>query len=99
MLCEAIKNQVVWPVMAMMRSSTMRTRPGPASDNADTGIHPGLLNSRFGYVSISRASREATLFTDDMPSSAPSSATMPQKTSAVAINRAPSIAQGVGMGN
>jgi hypothetical protein len=79
MLCEAIKNQVVWPVMAMMRSSTMRTRPGPASDNADTGIHPGLLNSRVGYVSISRASREATLFTDDMPSSAPSSATMPQK--------------------
>jgi hypothetical protein len=49
--------------MAMMRSSTMRTRPEPATANADTGIHPGLLNSRFGYVSISRASREATLFT------------------------------------
>jgi hypothetical protein len=65
--------------MAMMRSSTMHTRPEPASANADTGIHPGLLNSRFGYVSISRASREVTLFTDDMQSSAPSSATMPQK--------------------
>jgi ATP-dependent exoDNAse (exonuclease V) alpha subunit len=29
--------------------------------NADTGVHPDLLNSRFGYVSISRASHEATL--------------------------------------
>ena len=33
--------------------------------NADTGVHPDLLNSRFGYVSISRASRDALLFTDD----------------------------------
>jgi hypothetical protein len=34
--------------------------------NADTGVHPGLLNSRFAYVSISRASPEATLITDKM---------------------------------
>jgi hypothetical protein len=27
---------------------------------------PDLLNSRFGYVSISRASHDAALFTDDM---------------------------------
>jgi conjugative relaxase-like TrwC/TraI family protein len=33
--------------------------------NADTGVHPDLLNSRFGYVSVSRASHEATIFTDD----------------------------------
>jgi ATP-dependent exoDNAse (exonuclease V) alpha subunit len=33
--------------------------------HADTSVHPDLLNSRFGYVSISRASHEATLFTDD----------------------------------
>jgi len=33
--------------------------------NADTGAHPDLLNSRFGYVAISRASDEATVFTDD----------------------------------
>ena len=32
--------------------------------NADTGVHPDLLNSRFGYVAVSRASHEATLFTD-----------------------------------
>jgi ATP-dependent exoDNAse (exonuclease V) alpha subunit len=34
--------------------------------NADTGVHPDLLNSRFGYVSVSRASQEATIFTDDL---------------------------------
>ena len=33
--------------------------------NADTGVHPDLLNSRFGYVAVSRASHEATIFTDD----------------------------------
>ena len=33
--------------------------------HADTGVHPDLLNSRFGYVSISRASHEATIFTND----------------------------------
>ena len=33
--------------------------------NADTGVHPDLLNSRFGYVSISRASHEAMVFTND----------------------------------
>ena len=32
--------------------------------HADTSVHPDLLNSRFGYVSISRASHEATLFTE-----------------------------------
>lgn len=33
--------------------------------NADTVVHPDLLNSRFGYVAVSRASHEATVFTDD----------------------------------
>jgi len=33
--------------------------------NADTGVHPDLLNSRFGYVSISRASHDAQIFTND----------------------------------
>ena len=33
--------------------------------NADTGVHPNLLNSRFGYVAVSRASQEANIFTDD----------------------------------
>jgi ATP-dependent exoDNAse (exonuclease V) alpha subunit len=34
--------------------------------HADTSVHPDLLNSRFGYVSISRASHQAMLFTDDL---------------------------------
>jgi ATP-dependent exoDNAse (exonuclease V) alpha subunit len=33
--------------------------------HADTGVHPELLNSRFGYVSVSRASHEAMIFTND----------------------------------
>jgi len=66
--------------------------------NADTGVHPGLLNSRFGYVSISRASHEATLFTDDMTKLSPQLSSDVSKTSALELNQAPSIAQGVGMG-
>jgi conjugative relaxase-like TrwC/TraI family protein len=33
--------------------------------NADTTVHPELLNARFGYVSISRARLDAELFTDN----------------------------------
>jgi hypothetical protein len=33
--------------------------------HADTSVHPGLLNPRFGYVSFSRARHEVKLFTDD----------------------------------
>jgi hypothetical protein len=31
--------------------------------HADTGVHPDLLNSRFGYVLVPRASHEVTIFT------------------------------------
>jgi conjugative relaxase-like TrwC/TraI family protein len=65
--------------------------------NADTGVHPDLLNSRFGYVSISRASHEATLFTDDMTKLNPQLSADVSKTSALEINPAASIAQGIGM--
>ena len=33
--------------------------------NADTGVHPDLINSRLGYVSVSRGSHEAAIFTND----------------------------------
>jgi ATP-dependent exoDNAse (exonuclease V) alpha subunit len=66
--------------------------------NADTGVHPDLLNSRFGYVSISRASHEATLFTDDMAKLNPQLSADVSKTSALEINQTPSVAQGIGMG-
>ena len=55
--------------------------------NADTGVHPDLLNSRFGYVSISRASHEATLFTDDMTKLSPQLSADVSKTSALEISQ------------
>jgi hypothetical protein len=39
--------------------------PGTPLIHADTGVHPELLNSRFGYVSVSRATHEAVIFTND----------------------------------
>src|SRR5579863_9267701 len=65
--------------------------------HADTTVHPDLLNSRFGYVSISRASHEATLFTDDMAKLGPQLRAEVSKTSALEINQASSIAQGIGI--
>jgi conjugative relaxase-like TrwC/TraI family protein len=66
--------------------------------NADTGVHPDLLNSRFGYVSISRASHEATLFTDNMNKLSPQLSADVSKTSALEVSQTPSIAQGIEMG-
>ncbi|MGC2160370.1 MAG: ATP-binding domain-containing protein, partial [Silvibacterium sp.] len=58
--------------------------------NADTGVHPDLLSSRFGYVSISRASHEATVFTDNLSKLNPLLSADVSKTSALEI--------GIGMG-
>ena len=66
--------------------------------NADTGVHPDLLNSRFGYVSISRASHEATLFTDNLAKLNPQLSANVTKTSALEVLQTPSITQGIGMG-
>jgi len=66
--------------------------------NADTSVHPDLLNSRFGYVSISRASHDATLFTDNMTKLGPQLSADVSKTSALELsNQTPSIVQGFGM--
>jgi conjugative relaxase-like TrwC/TraI family protein len=61
--------------------------------NADTGVHPDLLNSRFGYVSISRASHEATLYTNDVIKLNPQLSADVSKTSALEVDRTPSISQ------
>jgi UvrD-like helicase C-terminal domain len=63
--------------------------------NADTGVHPDLLNSRFGYVAISRASREATLFTDDIAKLNPQLSGDVSKTSALEVSQLRSIDQGI----
>jgi conjugative relaxase-like TrwC/TraI family protein len=65
--------------------------------HADTSVHPDLLNSRFGYVSISRASHEATLFTDDIAKLGPQLGADVSKTSALETNQASSIGLGNGM--
>jgi Flp pilus assembly CpaF family ATPase len=66
--------------------------------NADTGVHPDLLNSRFGYVSISRASHEAMLFTDDMTKLTPQLSTDVSKTSALGMDQGTSLLHGMGIG-
>jgi ATP-dependent exoDNAse (exonuclease V) alpha subunit len=66
--------------------------------HADSSVHPDLLNSRFAYVSISRASREATLFTDDVAKLSPRLAADVSKTSALDISQGQSAAAGMGIG-
>src|SRR3984893_2437611 len=65
--------------------------------NADTGVHPNLLNSRFGYVAVSRASHQATLFTNDMTKLTPKLSTDVSKSSAIEISRTLSVVRGIGM--
>jgi ATP-dependent exoDNAse (exonuclease V) alpha subunit len=66
--------------------------------HADSSVHPDLLNSRFGYVSISRASHEATLFTDDLAKLGPRLGADVSKTSALEIDRDLSVGLGIGTG-
>ena len=66
--------------------------------HADTKVHPDLLNSRFGYVAISRASHEATLFTDDAAKLARQLGADVSKTSALEIGQASSVGQRIGLG-
>ncbi len=65
--------------------------------NADTSVHPDLLNSRFGYVSISRASHEATVFTNDFARLNPQLTADVSKSSALEIHQPSTVAQGIGI--
>jgi ATP-dependent exoDNAse (exonuclease V) alpha subunit len=68
--------------------------------NADTGVHPDLLNSRFGYVSVSRASHEATLFTNDAAKLGQQLGTEVSKSSALGLAETPlppSVGIGIGI--
>jgi ATP-dependent exoDNAse (exonuclease V) alpha subunit len=65
--------------------------------HADTKVHPDLLNCRFAYVSVSRASHEATLFTDDIARLGPQLAADVSKTCALEIGQTSSVAQGLGI--
>ena len=59
--------------------------------NADTGVHPDLVNSRFGYVSVSRASQETTVFTDNFAKLGAALSADVSKTSALEISKSPSL--------
>jgi conjugative relaxase-like TrwC/TraI family protein len=53
--------------------------------NADTSTHPDLINSRFAYVSVSRASHDAQIYTNDAASLVAALSHDVTKTSAVDI--------------
>ena len=55
--------------------------------HADTSAHPDLLNSRFAYVSISRASHQAILFTDHLAELAPHLGVDVSKTAALEFSQ------------
>jgi conjugative relaxase-like TrwC/TraI family protein len=65
--------------------------------HADTGVHPDLLNSRFGYVSISRASHDVALFTDDVSRLGSLLTSDFSKTSALEMASTSSLSEGIGM--
>ena len=66
--------------------------------HADTNVHPELLNSRFGYVAVSRASHEATIFTNDATRLAQQLSSEVSKTSALGLNQNVPSARGQGLG-
>ncbi len=57
--------------------------------NMDTEVHPELLNNRFAYVSVSRASHEAQIFTNDAASLVDRLSHDVTKASAVDLGRKP----------
>jgi conjugative relaxase-like TrwC/TraI family protein len=58
--------------------------------NMDTEVHPELINSRFAYVSVSRASHDAHIYTNDATTLAQTLGRDVSKTSALVIQTAQS---------
>jgi ATP-dependent exoDNAse (exonuclease V) alpha subunit len=57
--------------------------------NMDTEVHPELINSRFAYVSVSRASHDAQVFTNDAANLAASLSRDVSKASAIDFGKIP----------
>ena len=57
--------------------------------NMDTTVHPELINTRFAYVSVSRASHDARIYTNDAGSLGERLSTDVTKTSAIDLQKAP----------
>jgi ATP-dependent exoDNAse (exonuclease V) alpha subunit len=66
--------------------------------NIDTNVHPELLNTRFAYVSASRASLDAQIYTNDAGSLVPGLSHDASKTSALEMGQAPAGAKGSELG-
>jgi ATP-dependent exoDNAse (exonuclease V) alpha subunit len=65
--------------------------------NMDTNVHPELINSRFAYVSVSRASHDAQIYTNDAASLAESLSRDVSKASAIDFGKAQSPVANVGL--
>jgi conjugative relaxase-like TrwC/TraI family protein len=65
--------------------------------NMDTNVHPELINSRFAYVSVSRASHDAQVYTNDAASLAESLSRDVSKASAIDFGKAQSPVANVGL--
>jgi len=61
--------------------------------NMDTEVHPELINARFAYVSVSRASQDAQIFTNDATNLAESLSRNVSKTSALDFGNAQATVQ------
>jgi hypothetical protein len=57
--------------------------------NMDTKVHPELINTRFAYVSVSRASEDVRIYTNDAAVLSERLSTDVSKTSAVDLEKAP----------
>jgi conjugative relaxase-like TrwC/TraI family protein len=55
--------------------------------NMDTNVHPELINTRFAYVSVSRASQDAQIFTNDAATLAESLSRDVSKVSAIDFSK------------
>ena len=65
--------------------------------NIDTSVHPDLVNSRFAYVSISRASHDVQIYTNNEATLAESLSRDVSKASAVDLGRPQSPVPSVGL--
>jgi conjugative relaxase-like TrwC/TraI family protein len=66
--------------------------------NMDTNVHPELINTRFAYVSVSRASQDAQIFTNNLAQLTPQLSTDISKTSALKVAQSAAAVQGIGIG-
>ena len=65
--------------------------------NMDTEVHPELINNRFAYVSVSRASHDAQIYTNDAASLAESLSRDVSKASAIDFSKGKNLVASVGL--